>query len=484
MQKLFTHAWTVLCVFIALSIVMRFFSFFPSVIDHDESTYMVIASALLDGSVYWRDVIDTKPIGIFLLFAFFQTLFGKSILVIRIMAALWVALSAWMLYLVHRQFIKPSALPLNNNTAPIASGIIYIFLTSIFTFYGVSPNTELFFCLFTITALYLILKDKHLVLIFIAGLLLGTGFIIKYVVLFDALAIGVFYLWLKNKEGRNWQYWFPRCVVMAIGFTIPFLLSWLYFWRMGMMEEFMYYSFELSGNYISQPPFQKIIAFIFDFLLRYFPVTFWFIYCSWNRRDFGNAIPLLAWMWGSLVIFIILLPGKLFGHYFIQFMLPLSLLAGSFFDSRRVLPKSLAWMTKPSIGYPILILAIIINIVFQKKDYFDKRDYPREIAAWMKTRLLPDELIYTGKYQQIIYLLTDTKAPTPYIHSSLIWSEGHNYALQIDQTVEWKKILQQKPRFILIEKESVSGQPFYDQVLLNYSLVHTFENEIRVYERF
>ena len=44
-----------------LSLVMRFFSFFPSVMDHDESTYLVIADALRHGDVYLRDVIDTKP---------------------------------------------------------------------------------------------------------------------------------------------------------------------------------------------------------------------------------------------------------------------------------------------------------------------------------------------------------------------------------------------------------------------------------------
>ena len=39
-----------------LSLVMRFFSFFPSVMDHDESTYLVIADALLDSGIAPRVV--------------------------------------------------------------------------------------------------------------------------------------------------------------------------------------------------------------------------------------------------------------------------------------------------------------------------------------------------------------------------------------------------------------------------------------------
>ncbi|MFM8486606.1 MAG: hypothetical protein ACKOCH_09730, partial [Bacteroidota bacterium] len=39
----------------------------------------------------------------------------------------------------------------------------------------------------------------------------------------------------------------------------------------------------------------------------------------------------LAWIWGLSVLIPIYLPGKFFGHYFIQLFLPLSMLAGEFF---------------------------------------------------------------------------------------------------------------------------------------------------------
>ena len=96
------HPLLILAALTVLSTVMRFFSFFPSVMDHDESTYLVIADALRNGDVYLRDVIDTKPIGIFTLLAIFQLFFGKSILIFRIITAIWIALTAWMLYLTHR----------------------------------------------------------------------------------------------------------------------------------------------------------------------------------------------------------------------------------------------------------------------------------------------------------------------------------------------------------------------------------------------
>ncbi len=465
-----------------LSLVMRFFSFFPSVMDHDESTYLVIADALRQGNVYLRDVIDTKPIGIFTLFAVFQILFGKSIIVLRIITAIWIALTAWMLYLTHRELIKDSPGYLNN-PAPVASGVIYVFIISIFTFYGISPNTEHFFNLFTITALFLILRYQGLLWVFLAGVLLGMGFVIKYVVLFDALAIGLFYLWQQVTARKKWMYWFSRCTLMAIGFSIPFACVWMYYRQLGMEETFMFFSFELSGRYIINPPWHDYVIYVLDGLLRFLPVTVWFLFCSWHWRTAGTALPFLSWLWCGLVIFIILLPGKLFAHYFIQFMLPLSLLAGSFFDTRRTPGRPYGWMRKPAIGYPILAVLILVNMAFQKSDYFDKADYAAEAAAYLNTRLEPGDILYTANAPQIIYLLTGTRSPTPYVHPSLIWDKDNSKALGIERSEEWNKILVQQPRFIIIKNNLQPDNPMLPALDTAYQQVQSFGKGLVLFER-
>lgn len=154
--------------FILLALLMRFFSFFPSVINHDESTYIMIADALRDGQIYLVDVVDTKPIGIFLLFGLFQEVFGEAIFLIRILTSVAIAFTAFFLFLVHRQLGGAKY-------GPIASGIIYICISSIFTFYGVSPNTEHFFCLFTVIALWLCLRNKRLIEFFLSWIMPGFG---------------------------------------------------------------------------------------------------------------------------------------------------------------------------------------------------------------------------------------------------------------------------------------------------------------------
>ncbi|MFM8362558.1 MAG: hypothetical protein ACKOA4_07660 [Haliscomenobacter sp.] len=70
-----------------IAVALRILSFFRTVIDHDESTYLVIADAVRQGAIYWVDAIDVKPPGIFWLYALLQTLFGKAIFTMRLFAA-------------------------------------------------------------------------------------------------------------------------------------------------------------------------------------------------------------------------------------------------------------------------------------------------------------------------------------------------------------------------------------------------------------
>ena len=481
-NQLFTSPLRVLLAYVAIALLLRLLTFFPSVIDHDESTYLVIADAVMHGKVYWKDVIDTKPIGIFILLGSFQALFGKSIFIIRLLTAIWIAVTAWMLYCVHRRLLPPSA-PDVYNSGPVASGILYLLMTSMFTFFGVSPNTELFFNLFTITAFWIVIRYQSIPWYFLAGLLLGMGFMIKYVVLFDAIALGLFFIWRQVMAKKNWMQWLTRCVMMGIGFLLPVALTWWYYKEMGMEDTFRFFTFELSGRYFHHPPFNEYLVFLSDCFFRYFPITFWFIYCASKWRVSGPSLPVLSGLWFALALTIVLVPGKFFGHYFIQVMAPMSLLAGSFFDHRREIHKSIAWLRKPVVVHTLLIVLLILNISFQKKDFMDKRDYPREVAAYLNERLKPEDQLYTANYHHILYLLTGKDSPTPYVHRSLLWDKENIKAIGIDQAVELGKILDQKPRFIVMAKPVAADNLLTLTLASSYQVVKTFDEKATVYER-
>jgi len=434
------HGKTVL-LFLLAALALRIISFFPAVINHDESTYIVIADALLNGQTYWIDVIDTKPVGIFFVYATLEWLFGTSIFALRLAATLMVVLTAFGLY---RAKLNLGSHP----AAARASGFLFIFLCSLFTFYGVSPNTETYFVALTALAFWVLSEHTSPWQSLLAGLLLGIGFVIKYVVLFDALAFAVLLL-LRDTSWRTfWRQWIP----LGIGMSIPFLSVLGYYAQLGALDTFLFYTFELSSRYPESPTAIAYLKSPLDFFLRFFPVTILLISVFVRRFSFPHK----QWgvLWSVLVLIVVLLPGTFYGHYYIQLMLPVSFLAGEAFSAQRNKhPRWLRWFLRPIPGGVFVGLILVANWIFQKNDYLDRPDYPRVLSEYVSPKLAPDDQVYFANDAHVAYFLLDRQSPVKYVHPSLFWSEKHIKALEIDVAAQMDTLKAATPEFIIFKED-------------------------------
>lgn len=462
--------------FAALAVGLRFFSFTPSVINHDESTYVVIADALLKGNNYFVEYIDTKPIGIFLLYAGFLSFFNPTIFGLRLIAAIWLALTAFILFRVQIDWGRPPKVG-------IAAGLIYLFLNSIYTFYGVSPNTETFFNLFTILSLWLILRRRGGWEYFLAGLILGMGFLIKYVVLFDGLAFGLFLLLEQYRRGSDWKGFKENASLLTVGFVVPFGLVFWYYYQIGNLDAFLFHTFEVPGRYPEMATFYGYFKFSLDFFLRFLPVSVFFFTAIFDRRT-EDRLRLLGSLWSAAVLTVVLLPGKFFGHYFIHFMLPFSFLAAQvFYYLPEEQPRWLRWIFVRRTGYPLLGLLFGLNLYFQKIDYFEKKDTPQVVADYLEPRLTPNDEIYVGNYSQILYFLLDRSSPIRYVHPSLFWEPKHMKALEIGVEREVERIKKADPKFILV-RDSLEDNRLDAFLRKNYRIAKIFKGKnVKVYEK-
>lgn len=444
LKKSLLHDWLVpVLVLLGIAVVFRFFSFFPTVINHDESTYILIAREMLHGKHYFVDVIDTKPIGIFLCYILFQWLAGDSIFLFRLFVAFGVGLTGFGLFAIVNQYLG------KRNGAWVA-GIGYVMMTSIFTFYGVSPNTELFFVGFVVLALWLILGGWQWWRFILAGGALGVGFMIKYVVAFDALALGLLAIWLAHRREERWWKGFFGSTLMLLSFLVPFALVFQYYRLLGYEQEFLFYTFDVPGRYPVDRHWWEGLLYYLDFLGRFLPITALGLFVLFQRKKYlGDLFPFFA-LWLVLDGFIIGWPGKSFGHYFIQWMPPFCLLAGvgasqalPVFDRFRNASSTWRW------GLAILLSAALL--LTQKNDYLDKWDHAREVADVLENKLEPGDQIYTGNYHHILYYLLERETPTPYVHRTLLWAPHHIAALGIDLEEEARHILALRPRFLTLE---------------------------------
>ncbi|MFA9390900.1 MAG: ArnT family glycosyltransferase [Prolixibacteraceae bacterium] len=466
-------SWLILLLLI--SILLRFFSFFPSELDHDESTYAIIGNEILNGKLLYTDITDTKPVGIFLAYAGWQFLFGYSIFMKRLVAAILVGVTAYFVRQVSFRLFKDAK-------AANAAALVYIFYSSVWSYFGLSPNTELYFNFFTITALFFLIR-KGVFNFHIAGLLAGIGFMFKYLVLFDftAFVLVFFIVDIVRLKGKFQIKHLVPFIAAGIGFLIPFALTAVYYMWKGHFDDFYFISFELPGLYKEAAFPVAFLIMLGDLLLRFFPITFFFMYALIKEsQTIGKEEKWLFGVWIGMVCIAMYLPGKGFSHYTIQLMLPLSLLAGLFFHAQVHLNSWLNFIFRGKSGLIILLCVMLVVETVSFVENVLEHDSFKEVAAFLKENTNDDEMVFVANYEPIIYYLMQRETPTKYVHANLLFTDLHK-AFRFDNKVEIRRIMNQHPKFVTVQYHS----ELMDEMMgSDYVLDRTFrDGEILVYRK-
>jgi 4-amino-4-deoxy-L-arabinose transferase-like glycosyltransferase len=462
--------------FLLITLILRFYSFFPAVFDHDESTYLIIGRDLIQGKHLYVDVTDTKPVGIFMIYGFFYYVFGYSIFLPRLFVAIMIAFTSYLVFFASLKLVQ-------NRTSAIAAGIIYIIYTSIWSNFGKSPNTELFFNLTTIAGFLFFLKNKPWSFS-LAGLFFGIGFIIKYVVLFDFVFLAAFFLFmeLSLNKWRIGKVNVLKYFFVGIGFSLPFILVNLYFYLGDHFDAFRYITYELPGKYVKGPHSKIFIILILDFITRFIPFSFLFYYVLLKRKGVllsWQKAMFVAWITGILIA--IYLPGKNFEHYTIQLMIPFSLVAGLFFHPDLKKGRYVNYIFNKKIGIPLMIATFLIVQAIGILNNVNDPDKPREIAEYLEHKLEKDDTIYTSDYKHILYYLLRKDSPTKYIHPTLLTNPDHAMAMGIDGGKEIERIIDTQPNFIVVYD---NNQFVKNLIRTNYSLDTIFwDGLVEVYRK-
>ena len=462
-------------ILIVLAVVIRWPSFLPSVINHDESTYIIIGNGLLHGQAYLVDSYDTKPIGIFLVYALLNALTGGSIFGIRLLTTIWLAFTAYLLFLLG---VRAGG----HHRVGWAAGISYVLMTSIFTFYGISPNTELFFNGLTVLAILLAWgAGNRIGLYLLAGLTLGAAFMIKYVCAGDAFALGCFLLVSGLQKGAWKNTVFLRCAPLTLAFFVPFVLVFAYYTQIGQSGSFFFYTFEATRSYPVETEWWRRLKYMGDFLLRFSPLVVLALFALREYRREDRSLQYFCLLWFAADTAILLLPGKFFGHYQVHLMPALALLAATWFHPARRRPRFLKQMP-PKWGYALLALLILGLSIGLFSYYAKKADYPRQIAQELRQRMNPGDQVYTGNYHHIVYHLLGQPSLTPYVHSSLLYYEHHLRALNIDLAKETECILEKRPRYILLREEHEQNI-LTQRIKEKYTVADTLVDHVLLLER-
>jgi 4-amino-4-deoxy-L-arabinose transferase-like glycosyltransferase len=509
--SLAARPWTVFGLFLLLVVLLRWPSFYRSVIDLDESLYLLVSRAWLYGAPPYTVVWDNKPPGIYAIFTMALWIFGESVFAIRAVACLFVALSCFFLYRIG------SLIESDGRKIGIIAALLYA-VASISNG-GLASNTEIFYATPTIIAYYLFLRTTFdhktvkpgYVGYFCTGWLLGLGFEIKYVVAFDFIALVVILTIVYCRQ--KW----PHIQVLSLlkmlfwvslGFLLPFLIASAYFLLLGIMDDYVYANFTANRLRILVPQMSSramILNRVRDHLFYWVavPAVGIFIIAARKRlsvREAWIAFAFVFWFIAQFVLLCAVFGGLRYDHYYLQLLPPLCFLTA--YLTVQLVCARLRRQGETMGLDSYFILAALLLLLVGSRDVIDGlrasahliyqrhiakseawQDDPQRIAAYLRPRLKEGDYIYVADGEPIIYFLTNAKIPTRYpfppflvLRPDLLNITGAVPVRELD------KILEKQPVYIVKDKASEfysieSNNIFYnkmDQVLRDqYLLEHT-----------
>lgn len=448
-----------LAIFLALfllTLAVRFPFFFLSVIDWDESTYILMGQSIVDGNFPYLEFWEAKPPLAFVPYAVFIWLFGDSIVGIRLGGAVCVSVTAYIAFRLGQHMW--------GRAAGVISAVILVIFVS-FLRGGQSTLTELITIvpLMGAAALCVIGKEgprKY----FLLGGIISLAALVRLELAYFALFLGGFFL-IKSAMKKNYpvNYFF----LYALGGLIPVGLVILVYWVGGHARIFFDsaviapYKFAetqlsflptlwaLAGNLFSTSKALLWGGFLGAIFLN---VIKWNMNTETQKQ---GAVILGVFFLG--VAFAISKTGAGFGHHLIQVVGFLALFSGQFyaflFNRYNKLLISMI-IFSGLMAFASILLYAYMDIGYRLLNHQPlQSDTGYKIADYMRKENPGREPVYLTKYH-IVYWLNQMKPMRKVVHPANISEDIFNKVLfgpEASSQSEVIRLLEKKPRFIVKE---------------------------------
>lgn len=463
-------------VFLSLSIVAlvtRLPYFFDAVIDWDESTFILIGQSVLDGHLPYTELLDLKPPLVWVSFALFILILGKSVVSIRLAGTICVAFTAFMTYLIGRKIW--------NGRIGFLAGSLFIIVTGLMMS-GQSVMSEHVALVPLMASLTLLITRRNTAgNLFLAGGAIAVASLIRLNLAYSAIAVGLAIMFypptgsigkIRSILYRGFAYALGGIAIVLLTILPYAIVGKQQIWWTGVVTASLTYAQVQQSFWETFLEQLTIVAMIsIDrasiaslALLSIFALVWlggllqvlltpigWRRLDSWQKRSIFLLVVALVSIEVS-----ILKGGVCFPHYLLQLNSILSLFAAV------LIGKLLSTRLRPIVvsGLAIILIVIALNLSSQYKLVKDRITYNRtpfsgsayEVANFLK-RENPDKEPILLLNQHLAYWLTDTKPINPVMtHPSNINREFLLKAWlgeDASSATELSKTLAQQPKFII-----------------------------------
>ena len=474
------HRWSLaLALLPVLVLAIRWASFLPSVIDWDESLYLLQAREWLRGNWPFSGVWDMHPLGAPAAIALAFLIFGESLETVRFLGAFCVIATGYALIALARVAGAPRSL---GYAAAVLYGAHSLQLG------GLASNTEILFAPLIVSSLALALAQGPLWPRLIGmGVLVGFALLIKQVVTPEGCLAYAIFAWPLLRQ-RRWRLLLATAgAYAALCLTPTALVAAIYalrgefdIWFESTILAPLQYA---SGRIPLEQMFWRIT--LAALALR------WLLALSLPALLLAKQNPVLrrltffSLLWLATAALAVAGPGFFFPHYFLIAVPPLALLGaiGAYAFARYVGAARARLALSALVAVVAMdMMAVDVASRLQRGFSMGTPDTPRRMAALMNDELQPGDTIFVPNYQPVVYFLTQAALPTRFPFPVHLTGSFANLA-GVDTDAEVARILATRPRFIVLDRTEWFGMRpsamsmLTEALQLGYELAASFAEE-------
>jgi hypothetical protein len=428
---------TIAAALLLVALALRAWDFGNPVIHVDEQYYLLVGDRMLHGALPYIDIWDRKPIGLFAIFAAIRLLPGDGIIAYQIVALLFAAATAWLVYGGARRIGAPPF-------AAFAAGAAYLIWLPLLS--GRAGQSPVFFNLFMTAGAVLMLQLPNLsarkatsaivingaVVCLLAGLAIQT----KYTPAIEGAFFGLAHLHYLRRAGARWPALAGAALLWLILGLAPTLAAIALYAGRGAaaFDAFWFANFTsiFKRSDYSYPP-DLIARRLLGISAQLLPFAICAV-LTWRNRPRNEVTTLaFAWLFAALAGFAVL--GTYFDHYALPLIAPLAMTAAPTFGR-----KPRAMIATLAAG----LLLFTIEAVFRPSDTAGARAVAHVVEA-NSGRECP--YVFIG--DSIIYHLAHACLPTAYAFPSTLAYAPEKGAAGIDAGAEVRRIIARRPPVIV-----------------------------------
>lgn len=452
--------------------------FLSEPLERDEGAYAYIGSRILAGEVPYRDIFDHKTPAVYYIYAFIIKAFGGTVLSIRLFSTFYTMLSTLaVFYLAYLIFNPPIAL--------LAAGLFSLFSSGPMV-QGTGANAEVFMVLPLVLAFIFFLigeREKKPAWLFAAGVLSGLAVMIKQLALFNFLALLIMIMWMGRERIKSGA-------LMILGFLVFPAAFLIYFRFQGALSDFLYCTVFVNRTYATALSRFSLLDRLDEAIYMAKGVfreesllllgAFMFLFGLRKKEERW----LLIWTGAALAG--VAAPMLFFGHYFLQLLPALAILAAAGFF--RTFQEGRAWQK-----WAVSVLALILMIiVYQGESPYFLRLKPYQISTAkygtdsfarahyyshdLAAVIPPNKSLLVWDSHPEVYYYLRKKSPSRYIY----WFPWMGFKMR-DELKQESYL--KKPDYIFKTDLTIYDDEFVDYVKKHYMLARDYHARWKLFKR-